>query len=43
MPTDLNQGYGDAKSEISSIKTFIEVSKSAQKLKSIYRYAKTST
>ena len=34
MPTDLNQGYGDAKSEISSIKTFIEVSKSAKKLKS---------
>ena len=34
MPTDLNQGYGDAKSEISSIKTYIEVSKSAKKLRS---------
>ena len=34
MPIDLNQGYIDAKSEISSIKTFIEVSKSAKKLKS---------
>jgi hypothetical protein len=34
MPTDLNQGYGEAKSEISSIKTYIEVSKSSKKLKS---------
>ena len=34
MPTDLNQGYNSAKSEISSIKTYIEVSKSAKKLKS---------
>ncbi len=34
MPTDLNQGYDSAKSEISSIKTYIEVSKSAKKLKS---------
>jgi hypothetical protein len=33
MPIDLNQGYGDAKSEISSIKTFIEVSKSSKALK----------
>ena len=33
MPIDLNQGYGDAKSEISSIKTFIEVSKSSKVLK----------
>jgi hypothetical protein len=34
MPTDLNQGYGEAKSDITSIKTFIEVSKSAKKVKS---------
>ena len=34
MPIDLNQGYGEAKGDISSIKTFIEVSKSAKKLKS---------
>jgi len=34
MPIDLNQGYGDAKSQISSIKSFIEVSKSAKVLKS---------
>ena len=34
MPTDLNQGYGEAKSDISSIKTYIEVSKSAKVLKS---------
>jgi hypothetical protein len=34
MPTDLNQGYDTAKSDISSIKTFIEVSKSAKNLKS---------
>jgi len=34
MPTDLNQGYGDAKGQISSIKTYIEVSKSAKVLKS---------
>ena len=34
MSTDLSQGFGDAKSQISSIKTYIEVSKSAKKLKS---------
>jgi hypothetical protein len=34
MPVDLNQGYDSAKTDISSIKTFIEVSKSAKKLKS---------
>lgn len=34
MPADLSQGFGDAKSQISSIKTYIEVSKSAKKLKS---------
>ena len=34
MPIDLNQGYDSAKTDISSIKTFIEVSKSAKKLKS---------
>jgi hypothetical protein len=33
MPVDLNQGYDDAKSDISSIKTFIEVSKSYDALK----------
>ena len=33
MSTDLSQGFGDAKSQISSIKTYIEVSKSAKKLK----------
>lgn len=34
MPLDLNQGFETAKSEISSIKTYNEVSKSAKKLKS---------
>ena len=35
MPvTDLNQGYDSSKSKISVIKTYIEVSKSAKKLKS---------
>ena len=34
MPVDLNQGYDSAKTYISSIKTYIEVSKSAKKLKS---------
>ena len=34
MPIDLSQGYNDVKSDINSIKTFIEVSKSAKKLKS---------
>lgn len=34
MPIDLSQGYNDIKSDINSIKTFIEVSKSAKKLKS---------
>jgi hypothetical protein len=35
MPvTDLNQGYDSSKSKISAIKTYIEVSKSAKKLKS---------
>jgi hypothetical protein len=33
MPIDLNQGYDSAKSDISSIKTYIEVSKSAKALK----------
>jgi hypothetical protein len=32
--TDLNQGYDSAKSQINSIKTFVEVSKSANTLKS---------
>jgi len=32
--TDLNQGYDSAKSQINSIKTFVEVSKSANALKS---------
>lgn len=35
MPvTDLNQGYDSSKSKISSIKNFIEISKSAKRLKS---------
>ena len=34
MPIDLNQGYDSAKSDIASIKSYIEVSKSAKKLKS---------
>ena len=34
MPVDLNQGYDSAKTDIASIKTYIEVSKSAKKLKS---------
>jgi hypothetical protein len=34
MPVDLNQGYDSAKTDISSIKSYIEVSKSAKKLKS---------
>ena len=34
MPIDLNQGYDSAKTDISSIKTYIEVSKSAKTLKS---------